>query len=171
MKISIDVSGEQQLTTAFRKVEASTADFRPYWKEVQKKFFEIESDLFQSAGAKGAGGKWKPLSSAYEKVKVAKYGTFALLAGVMIATEALYKSLTRHTNDSIADFQPLEASFGTSLKYAKPHYEGRGRLPVRKVIDPTEKDSRALLSVLRKQIVTEVKKSGLTVNENSYTDI
>lgn len=175
MNISVEVEGVHELRKAFTKVENAADDLTPVWKDVQKEFFEIEKEQFQSGGAKGASGKWKDLSPAYEKIKTALYGTFALLSGVLRATHDLYKSLTRKTGDTVEIFEKQEAAFGTSLLRGKYHQEGGGRLPQRKVIDLSGSQKRRIGRVLTKHLQAHIKKhvrhSTLAVDETNFRDI
>lgn len=152
LNISVEVDGEEKLNLAFVEIENIISDFRPIWRDVQSEFHQIEREQFQSEGAAGASGKWKELSPKYKEVKQRKYGNIPILQ----ASGALYKSLTGKTGDSIEDFQPMEATFGTSLKRGKIHQQ-KGRPP----IDLSESQKDRIGEVIKKGVVEEVKKSGL----------
>lgn len=163
-RITLEIDGRAEFDRVFKRFDANLTDLRPVWETVRDEFWEIEQDQFQSGGAAGASGKWQPLSSAYEKQKVAKYGTFALLAGTLIATEALYKSLTRETGDSIVDIQKDGIAIGTRLSYAKYHQRGGGRLPQRKIIDFSEKQKTGMMKKIQKKILEQMRKDKIPVN-------
>src|SRR5215204_252396 len=149
-RITLSVDGKPEFDRVFRRINANFSDLTPVWEEVRDVFWEIETDQFQSKGSAGASGKWKELSPKTEAAKVNKYGTFALLAGTLIATEAMYKSLTRQTSDSIVDIQRDGIAIGTRLPYAKFHQRGGGRLPQRKVIDFSEKQKTSMMKKIQK---------------------
>ena len=71
-KIQISVDGKAEFDRKFSRLDADFKDLTPIWDDVRDAFWEIEQDQFQSGGAKGASGVWKPLSPAYEKQKIAK---------------------------------------------------------------------------------------------------
>lgn len=171
VNFSITVSGEEVLKRAFRNVEETVSDFTPEWKEVQAEFYEIEQDQFQSSGAKGASGKWAEVSEATEAFKIREFGTFALLAGTLIATGKLYESLTRSTADSVFESNPKDMAIGTSLPYAKFHQTGTRRMPARKPIDLSDAQKDKLARRIRKSLVSRVKKeTGLEMTEDNFSD-
>lgn len=162
-RITLEIDGEAQFDRVFKRIDLNLTDMRPIWEVVRDEFWKIEADQFQSSGAAGASGKWKPLSKAYEKQKVNKYGTFALLAGVLIASEAMYKSLTRQTGDSVVDIQKDGIAIGTKLARARHHQRGGGRLPQRKVIDLSEKQKTGMMKKIQKEMIAQMRKSGVPV--------
>lgn len=171
MNFTVSVDGTEELKRAFTSVEKTVTNFRPVWKDVRAKFWEIEQDQFQSEGAKGRSGKWKDLSPAYEEIKVKKFGTFALLAGVLIATTDLYKSLTRQTDHTVYQESDTEMSVGTNLPYAKAHQYGRGNLPARPPIDLSDEQKKDVGKTIKKSLLPFIKKSGLKVTESNYKEI
>lgn len=162
-RITLEIDGRAQFDRVFRRIDFHLTDLRPAWETVRDVFWEIEQDQFQSEGAAGASGKWKPLSKKYEAQKINKYGTFALLAGVLIASEALYKSLTRQTGDTVLDIQKDSITIGTKLPYAKYHQRGGGRLPQRKIIDFSEKQKTSMMKGIQKTMVSEMRKSKIPI--------
>lgn len=172
MRFTIEVEGETQLDREFNRVKETIDDLTPVWKEVQQEFFDIEFEQFSSEGAKGASGKWKPLSPKYEEIKLKKYGTIALIGGILYATGAMRESLTRHAKDTIEEFGKQEAAFGTSLPYATYHQTGGGRLPRRKVIDLSDEQKRRVQKRIQKELLKLVKgRTTLIVDESNYTEV
>lgn len=161
--IKITVDGVEQFNRTFSRLDADFKDLTPIWDDVRDAFWEIEEEQFQSGGAKGASGAWKPLSPAYEKAKIAKFGTFALVAGILRATDALYKSLTRQTENTIYQKSSTEMSVGTNLAYAKFHQRGGGRLPQRKVIDLSDAQKKGLQKTIQKSLVKQIRRRGTFV--------
>lgn len=161
LQLTAKIDGVEQLKIELAKVEQTIEDFSPVWAAVKKKFHEIESDNFQSGNAKGASGRWADLSPAYEEIKVKKYGTFALLAGTLRATDALYKSLSGDTSDSVFETDKTSMSVGTSLPYAKAHQYGvpSRNLPARPPIDLSGEQKDELSKVMKKEIRERVKRT------------
>jgi len=157
---TIEVEGKTELERGYYKIAETVSDFTPVWEGVQQEFYSIEAEQFESEGTKGASGKFQDLSSAYEAIKLAEYGTVP----IMTASGALYESLKGETSDSIVIIDAKEAVFGTSLPYAKKHFEGRGSLPVRKVIDLSDTQKRRLSGRIKKELLPYLKKSRV-VNE------
>lgn len=168
LKLRVSVDGEQVLKKAFRQASKNIEDLSPVFRGVQKVFYDIEKENFQSLNTSGASGKWKPLSSAYEKQKTRKYGTFVIFAGVMRASDALYKSLTGEREHSITIIEKQEAAFGTNLPYAKAHQAGAARLPQRKVIDPSPKQLKRVGNMMKSQLVYRMIGTGLRVDEKNF---
>ncbi len=158
IRFGFSVAGKPQFDRTFIRYGAVFDDLTPVWKEVQQEFYSIEADQFQSGGAAGASGKWQPLSPRYEAQKIARYGTFALLAGVLIASNRMYESLTGETGDSVVEIGKQEAVFGTKLPYAKYHQRGGGRLPRREVISFSEKQKLRMQKRIQRKLVELLRK-------------
>lgn len=147
MEISIKVEGIEKLDSALQKMVLGCHDFRPYWKDVQKEFFEIEKRQFDSEGAKGRSGKWKPLSPKYAAIKQKQYGSKPILQ----RETDLYKSLTRNTGDTIFNPKKESVELGTSTPYAMAHQKPKkkGRVK-REPISITDEQAKQLLMPIKK---------------------
>lgn len=169
----IEVEGEEALRRGFYKVIETVEDFTPIWSAVKKEFFAIERELFASGGASGASGRWKPLSKAYEEQKINKYGTFALLAGTLRASDAMYKSLTKETGDTIFETDKQNLTFGSSLPQFRGAMKGNPskNLSQRKPVDLTDADKRRISRVMRENLIPYIKKSTLIVDESNFMDV
>lgn len=157
MKITIKVDGLKAIERAFDTIAKSVADFRPYWKDVQKEFFEIETRLFASEGQSGRSGrKWAALKPDYAKAKLKKYGQLP----IMQRTGALYSSLTSNTGDTVFETSKNEAIMGTSLAYGVYHQHGSRKvpLPVRKTISFRIKDAEQLVKPIKEGLEKVAKK-------------
>lgn len=166
IKFTAEVSGQQVLSRAFNRLESIPKDLSGIFKDVEKEFHAIEAENFQSENAKGASGRWKPISKKTEEIKIRKRGTFALLAGTLIDSEALYKSLTGKSNHTVSIINKQGAAFGTNLPYAKLHQTGTKRMPARPPIDLSDAQKRRIQKVIQKGLVDEVRKqTPLTVTE------
>lgn len=164
INIKFEIQGEEQFNRTFRRLDENFKDLSPIWDDVRDAFWEIEADQFQSEGAKGRSRRWKPLSKRYEKQKIARYGTFAVIAGVLRATDSLYKSMTRATGDTVYKKTKDSMIVGTSLEYAAYHQKGGGRLPKREIISLSEANKRALQKTIQKALVKQIRRSGVYVD-------
>lgn len=164
INISITSDGQEKLSFALDKLSRTAADLTPVWGAVKKTFQDIEADQFQSEGALGASGKWKPLSKAYEAQKIRRYGTFALLAGVNIASERLYKSLKGDTDDTV--FVPTKDSLtlGTTVPYAKYVQN------VRPVISLSGKQIESLSETIKKGLIEKVGETGFVMDSSNFNN-
>lgn len=159
------------LNRSFNRVTETIKDFTPIWNAVKREFHDIEAENFQSENVKGASGRWAKLSVSYEKQKLAKRGTFALLAGVLRDTDDLYMSLTRDTSNSVYRPEKQSMEIGTSLKYAKYHQNGTDRMPARPPIDLSAIQKRKLTKAIQKELLPFVRQSGLVLDESNYKDL
>jgi len=162
-RIKLEIDGQPEFDRVFKRIDAIFSDLTPVWETVRDEFYKIESDQFQSGGAAGASGKWKPIKKTTETAKIAKYGSFALFAGTLYATEALYKSVTRHTSDSVLEITPNGITIGTSLARGKYHQDGAGNLPQRKVIDFSDTQKTTMMKNIQKKMVELMRKDNIPV--------
>lgn len=130
MRFTFEIDGQVQFDRAFNRVKEHLEDLRPVWNEVERAFYKIENEQFASEGAKGRGGKWRPLSRPYAKQKARKWGVQPILR----ASGRLAKSLTGNTSDSVLVQTKQEFAIGTKLFYATFHQQGTSRMPQREVI-------------------------------------
>lgn len=161
MKYEVIVTGERRLKAEFDKVKDIIEDVRPEWKEVRPVFYKIELEQFASEGSKGKSGKWKALSPGYAKYKRIRFGAKPILR----ATDALWKSLTGTTPDSIVKEEKLEFAHGTKLPRGKKHQTGiEGKLARRKPIDLTKKDEEKLFKAFKGSLLKRVKRTKFKVS-------
>lgn len=164
VRILFEVSGEEQFNRVFERVGDNLNDLTPIADDIRDAFWDIEKEQFQSGGAKGASGKWKPLSPAYEIQKINRYGTFAVIAGVLRATDAMYESMTGMTPDTVYQKSRDQIVIGTRLARAKYHQDGGGRLPQRKVIDFSDSQRRDLTKQTQRSLVKQIRRGGIYVD-------
>lgn len=161
VNFTIEIEGEKELARAVLRVIGSIDDFRPYWKALQNELFDIEREQFDSEGAKGATGKYKDLSPTYARYKQKIYGDKPILQ----RTGRLYASMTGNTSDTVAQLGKTEAVFGTKVPYAKKHQTGAKYLTKRPPYALTDRQKRKMGSVLIKELLAYVKRSGFKVDE------
>lgn len=164
VRITFEIDGKAQFDRVFRRLDENFKDLSPIWDDVRDAFWNIEEDQFQSEGAKGRSGRWAPLSPKYEKQKIARYGTFAVIAGVLIASENLYKSMTRETAHTVYRKDKKSMTVGTNLPYAAYHQRGAGRLPKREIISLSEKNKKDLQKSIQESLVKHIRRSGVYVD-------
>ena len=145
MNFTVTIDGVQQSSRAFRTLNENLRDFRPVWPEIHMYFLRGASEQFESLGARG-GQRWAPLSEKYAKWKAKKYPGKPIL----VRTERLKRSLSLGGSepDQVKEFQPLSATFGTRVPYARYHQRGTKRMPARPVLQPTQRDVDRMVSRL-----------------------
>lgn len=158
------VDGVETVNRAFNRTEGFIADMRNFAPVVSDEFYRAEAEQFQSEGARGASGKWSPLSKAYERYKAVKFPG----KGILEATGALKESLTdREALDAIFSASREEIVLGTKVPYAVAHHRGRGRLPARPVISLSEAQKRRMQKAIQQQLVEFTRRAGFEVAEEA----
>lgn len=159
-----DVLGEQTINRAFNRVEQFITDFRNIWPAVTTEFYNIETEQFQSEGARGVTGRFAPLSSPYKKFKEIHFPGKPILE----ATGALRESLTSPDGlDSILRPGRDELVIGSGLPYAVFHQRGAGRLPRRPPIAMNETSKRRIQKAIQSKLVELTRKAGFEVREEA----
>lgn len=159
-QISLGIDGQAEFNRVFKRFGATLSDLTEVWEEVKLEFWEIEKEQFDSEGAAGASGKWKPLSPKYAARKIEKYGDKLILQ----RTDALYKSMTGKTNDTVLEIKKDSIAIGSSLARAKYHHRGGGRLPKREVISFSDAQKKRLQKRIQKKMVKLIKQAGAAVD-------
>lgn len=164
LRFSAEILGVEVLNRAFNRVDEYISDFRSIWPTVAAEFYLIEGEQFKSEGAKGASGKWAPLSPAYKKYKAVAFPGQPILR----ATTSLYDSLTSpDAPDSIYRLEEQEMTIGTQREGATAHQRGTGRMPARPPISLTEADKRRLQKAIQSQLVQFTRRAGFEVQEKA----
>lgn len=159
--VEIKVEGQRELVRGFNQVAEISRDFRPVWQEIKPLIFQIERELFNSEGASGKSGKWRSLTTEYSEIKQKKFGSKSILKG----SEALFKSLTSDTSDTIFETSEDELVFGSSLPQFRGHLKGNSKtnLPIRKPIDISDRDRERIGRAGRKNLVDRIRKIGFEI--------
>lgn len=144
VRVNVQVVNDKELIAAFNEVLRHVSNLETVWKIVEPGFRQIMREQFDSEGAAGRSGKWKPLSPGYAKQKRLQYGDKPILQ----ATNRLERSLTGRTGDSLVIINRQSVSFGTSVPYATFHQTGTAKMPRRKIIDLSDDQERFLSDVL-----------------------
>lgn len=145
---------------SFTRFTELVSDFREIWPGVITEFRQIEREQFAGEGV-GRTGKWKPLSAGYAKWKAKRYPGMPILQ----RTQALFKSLTGNTSDSVVNPEKESLEIGTSLRYAVFHQRGvQGRLAQRKPIDFNEQQRTRLMKVIQKRMLSAGRGKGIALS-------
>ncbi len=153
MRLTFEVDGKVEFDRAFHRVGEKLEDLRPVWPAIEREFYAIEDEQFKSEGAKGRGGKWKPLSRPYAQQKANKYGVQPILR----ATGRLEKSLTSKTSDTRVVMEKQEFGIGTTLFYAAYHQSGTKKMPARPVISFSNETRTRLTKTMQKSLLAELR--------------
>jgi phage gpG-like protein len=165
-RIQLEIEGEPQFDRVFKRVDANFTDLTPVWEVVRDEFHEIMRAQFNSGGAAGASGAWKPLSEAYKKEKVRKYGKFATVGDILRASGDMYKTMLGRSGDSVVNIDKNSITIGAggeTGKRARYHQRGEGNLPQRKIIDFSEKQKTDLSKKIQKKMVELMRARGVPV--------
>lgn len=142
-----------------------------------KRFQTLSKHHFSRLGSFGAHGAWPPLSDAYGQWKRKHFPGKPL----MRREDKLFDSLTSDSPDSISRGTNAANGFifrfGSQVEYAEYHQKGKGKLPMRKVIDPKRQQLRGIgVSIARtleegmfSRRWFEIKGQGLTKVSIRYT--
>lgn len=137
MRITVSVEGGERVDVAISRFTEYMRDLRPFWitEFAPKWYADVQANL---AGLGNRVGGWPPLSPRYAAYKA------RVRPGrpMMVFNGALRKSLTPSTiggavnNNPGAVFRPGPTSMeiGSSIKYARAHQLGLGRLPQRRIV-------------------------------------
>jgi phage gpG-like protein len=159
---SFSLDGVEVFNRAFNRIDQLISDFRSIWPNVAREFYAIEADQFGSEGAKGASGKWAPLSPAYKKWKDTHFPGEPLLR----LHRPLVESLT--SPDALGSIYRLDAdemTLGSKVEYATAHQRGGGNLPARPPISFTTEDKRKLQKSIQSGLVRFTRQAGFQVDE------
>lgn len=156
IRFTAEIAGTVQLDRAFNRVNEHISDFRNFWPGVITAFYELETEQFQSEGAKGASGKWTPLSPAYKEFKEREFPGQTILR----REDALFESMTSpDALDSILRPEKDELVIGTGLPYALAQHEKRP------IISLTEDNKRKLVKSIQVRLVEFARRTGFQVQE------
>lgn len=151
MKVSIQVTGGEALSNAFKDVESGMLDLRKLstWKVVAAEFRTILKEIFAGEGTGSKSGHWAPLSQPYAAYKLRRWGEVPILQ----ASGRMYESLTkRGDKDAVYEETASELTMGTQIPYSRYHQTGTRKMPARKPVDLTEEHTRRLGSVIVRKI-------------------
>lgn len=135
------VRGEQRLFAAINRLIELVGDQRERgWQENVDVRLDFERRYLDSEG----GGQWPELTAGYARDKDAAVGNLPTLQ----YTTRMYRSLTEEGAPNYIREEGADSlKVGTADPKARWHHEGRGRLPVREVMQATNEEGQAHLQV------------------------
>jgi phage gpG-like protein len=148
-RFSFEVAGVKEFDRAFNRVGEHISDLRPVWDKIERTFYKIEREQFDSEGSHGRTGKWAAITRPYAKRKAQKYGVQPILR----ASGKMAKSLTGNTSDTVLIKEKDEFGIGTRLFYAAFHQTGTNKMPARPPISFSDDDRRTLQKEMQKGLL------------------
>jgi phage gpG-like protein len=140
--IVIHVEGTAAVVDLMDGLATRVEDLTPAWQEIHERFVEYEESWFQSEG----NGSWPQLSHDYAEWKHRHFPGEPIL----VRTGRLRDTATE-PDIFIAEANRL--ILGTSDPVAAAHQEGRGHLPVRKVIDVDDTEIDEWTEIIKQHIL------------------
>lgn len=131
------IKNEDRLYSALRKLIEGVSDFSKRWTRNIDIRLRHQRDWMDTRGR----GTWPKLTDTYLERK--SHDPRAVFLEVLQFTGYLYRSLTQTSaDDSVVEETSNRLIMGTSDPKATWHHEGRGRLPIRRVIEISSKEAR-----------------------------
>lgn len=147
--VSVDVFGEKQVERELLRFSHAAMDMRPAGARFMEYMRSVERSQFDSEGRTGSGG-WAPLKPRTAAQKAAR----GLDPRILRAHDELRKSLTNkgHRNH-IERITNDEFFYGTRDPKAKFHQGGTRRMPVRRVVDLSERNRRKIVKIIQAHLM------------------
>lgn len=144
-RFTIEAVGEKIIDRELLRMGEHAMESQLLMESLAEDFMNLETDLFNSAGA-SQGEAWPPLAAS----TIERKGHDTIL----VDTEDLKNSLTQRDFEGEAGGMILEVGpnfirFGTSMSYAIYHQHGTSRMPQRKVIRFTEFWKQAMVKKIQ----------------------
>lgn len=155
--LNLTISGETQILSALSRFGEYAEDLTHPFEEMATDFKQIEAKRF---AAQGPG--WAPLSHDYAMWKAARYGSKPILQ----REGHLLGSLTGGAG-FVKEITATGMVLGTSVKYARFHQKGTGRMPARKVVDFEAADRTRWAKILQRHLVAAARKANLPVEASA----
>jgi hypothetical protein len=108
-----EIEGMGEVLGALNRFAEDGVDLRRVEEKLKDRYHTGNAEQFQTEG--GRSGGWETLSSPYGERKAEKYGTLPIEQ----RTGALMRSLTGDGEGSVSEVTKDEATFDTSVPYAK----------------------------------------------------
>lgn len=189
------------IDTFIAKLTGFAGDLDNYtdvWPGVTKAIEREEAVLFVTRGAAGQHGPWDALTKEYRDRKYKRYGAQQIEVATGRLRRALTDSTS---GDAIREYMPRSMRFGTSLPYAiyqqtgwTPSHLGRhgllgqvvdrmlgvpkpkekfrrGKVPPRRVIDPSEHMGEAVTREMKIAIMNMARRRGFRVAKSLGMDV
>jgi hypothetical protein len=162
LRVSFEIDGARELDRTFVNVIAVIdKPARRIAPTFRAWAYRVGWEQFGSEGAKGRSGKWPDRSKGYQE-RLLKSNPFAL--NILQVTGGLKLSLTRpDAKYAVWDVSDNAITFGTTHPAAIFHQRGTSRMPARPPIDPSETQQRGLMKDIQRDILVEIRRTGLVV--------
>jgi hypothetical protein len=152
--LNVRVKNEAKVFGAIRRLAEGVSDFRRRWGRNIKIRLRHQREWMDTKGR----GTWQKLTDIYLERK--SHDPKAAFLEILQLTGHLYRSLAESgSSDSVIDEGKTRLVMGTSDPKARLHHEGRGSLPIRRVIaiehDEVLEHSEALYGSLAEMARTE----------------
>ena len=152
------IKGEDSLYGGIRRLAEHVSDFRRHWKPNIDIRLRHQTDWMDTRGR----GTWQKLTDIYLDRK--RRDPRAAFTEILQLTGHLYRSLTSQSaDDSVIEEGRSTLIMGTSDPKGRWHHEGRGRLPVRKVIVIEDDERREHATALYQSVAESALAEGFKV--------
>jgi Phage virion morphogenesis family len=176
--LQFQIGGLDEMLSALDRYADEMVDFRRVEPQLRERFHEMERGQFDTQGARG-GTPWPDLSEQYAARKAKDYPG----QPVERRTDAVFRSLTGDSPDSISRVDQESFEFGTSVPYAQFQQpedsggtypgltlrfvvgSGHGTVPARWLIAPTDEDERAFGQIILADAAARARSLGLDAEE------
>ncbi len=155
LTIRITMLGDVVLARALSRFGEGVQDFSPIWPQIQENFASLEAEQFATQGSRG-GAPWPPLSPDYDTWKRKYFPgrsimqlTYALWGEVAVQGGLLVEAAPKHLRLTV------------TAPYAIYHQQGRGRNPVRKIVELTEADKMTWVKYVQNYVYDKAKEAHL----------
>lgn len=148
-EVSPQVEGAAQAVTELNGVSYRMLHKRPAWEAINVQMAEDGHRTFVTQGASNRSGRWQSASDATVRQRKGR-------KGLMRRSDDLYRSLAQAHGQGrvfIANDERIVA-VGSGIRYAGAHHYGSGRLPARKLLDPTDAQKARYGQTLDRWILT-----------------
>jgi phage gpG-like protein len=125
--VYVKIYGDDEVRDYMDAIERRSKNLKPVFHWTKRELEKANSKNFLSNGLPVGG--WKPLSAAYGAWKTSRFPG----QPTMIRSGKLFRSLTDINSNDI-EINDTNASFSSSIEYAKFHQYGTSKMPARKII-------------------------------------
>jgi hypothetical protein len=155
---NLRVKDEARLYGALKGLAQGFSNFTRRWGRNKEIRLRHQRDWMDTRGR----GTWEKLTDTYLERK--SHNPKAAFLEILQLTGHLYRSLTEErAADSVIEEGRSRLVMGTSDPKAIIHHEGRGRVPVRRVIDISAEETREHKEALYESITEVVLREGFVI--------
>jgi len=148
----------QRLSGMLGEIQAAARNIRPALPAIVAVVKRQFAHQFESEGARSPSGRWQPLSPRYAAWKARRHPG----AKILERTGALKRSLTSYGAGSIVTYGANSVFIGSSMPYGPYHQTGTRNMPRRAPIEPTDRDVKEWVVVIRDYFERVGSRAGFT---------